>query len=256
MNILVVDDDLVCRDTLSVMLRRDSHEVFTATNGREALEKMTRHDIQVVITDWVMPEVNGPTLCSAIREGNFGHYVFVILLTSRDSADDVIRGLSAGADEFMTKPFRVGEVRARMRTAERILALESPPGPSDIAAPSLQTPRRFPYAARQWAAPCIKGRDPDVTDFVSVECCELYEGGVSFKSEVPFESDEVVVTLGKNDAMLFILSGVIGRRTEVDERGSIVHVLACEFIRRVQIDARRLAKGLRETCEQSALQLT
>lgn len=255
MNILVVDDDLVCRDTLSVMLRRNSHEVFTAANGREALEKLARHDFQVVITDWMMPELNGPTLCSAIREGDFGHYIFIILLTSRDSPEDVIRGLSAGADEFMTKPFHVGEVRARIRTAERILALESNTSSSEEAPPPLQPPRRFSYRVRQWAAPCVTGCDPDVTDFVSVECCELYEGGVSFKSAVPFESDEVVITLGKKDAMIFVMSGVIDRRTELDEHGSTVYMLACEFIRRRQIDARRLAKGLKEITEQSALRL-
>lgn len=125
MKVLVVDDDEVCRDALSVMLRNNSYEVLTATNGREALEKLTRTDCRMVITDWVMPEVNGPTLCRAIRSGNFGGYVFIILLTTRGTHEDVIEGLSAGADEFMTKPFHIGEVQARVRTGERILALES-----------------------------------------------------------------------------------------------------------------------------------
>ena len=124
MKILVVDDDLVCRDTLTTVLRRYSYDVVAAMNGREALETLGRHDCRVVISDWVMPEVNGPTLCRAIRAANFGHYVFIILLTSRDATEDVIEGLSAGADEFMTKPFHPGEVRARLRTAERILGVE------------------------------------------------------------------------------------------------------------------------------------
>lgn len=125
MKILVVDDDAVCRDTLSAMLRKNSYEVLTAANGREALETLAATDCRLVITDWVMPEVNGPTLCRAIRSGNFGGYVYIILLTNRDTHEDVIEGFSAGADEFMSKPFHVGEVRARVRTGERILALES-----------------------------------------------------------------------------------------------------------------------------------
>src|SRR5262249_37076298 len=102
MKILVVDDDVVCREALSGLLRRRSYEVLTATNGREALEMLATTDCRMVITDWVMPEVNGVTLCRAIRE-DFGQSIFIIILTSRHDKEDVGEGLAAGADEYMTK---------------------------------------------------------------------------------------------------------------------------------------------------------
>lgn len=125
MKILVVDDDVVSRETLAEILRKCRYDVVTAESGREALEILAEGDCRMVISDWVMPEVNGPTLCRAIREGEFSSYIYVILLTVRNSHEDVIEGLSAGADDFMTKPFHPGELRVRIRAGERILALES-----------------------------------------------------------------------------------------------------------------------------------
>ncbi|HWB11836.1 MAG TPA: HD domain-containing phosphohydrolase [Pirellulales bacterium] len=125
MKILVVDDDQVSRDTLAEMLRRFEYEVLTASNGREALETLAGNDCRMVISDWIMPEVNGLTLCRAIREGEFSSYIYIILLTVRHSRQDVIEGLSAGADDFIKKPFNPGELRVRLGTGERILSLET-----------------------------------------------------------------------------------------------------------------------------------
>jgi putative two-component system response regulator len=125
MKILVVDDDQVSRDTLAHMLRRFQYEVLTASNGREALEMLSGSDCRMVISDWVMPEVNGLTLCRAIREGEFSSYIYIILLTVRHSQQDVIEGLSAGADDFIKKPFNPAELRVRLRSGERILSLET-----------------------------------------------------------------------------------------------------------------------------------
>lgn len=252
MNILIVDDDEVCRDTLANMLSKHSYEVLLAANGREALEKLASNDCKMVISDWVMPEVNGPTLCRAIRSASFGSYIFIILLTVRDSPQDIIEGLDAGADEFMTKPFHLGEVRARVRTGERILALESrvlqgPAGGQPIntvTGPSLAPPSHFPYPVRQWAAPCFNGNDPDVDDFVSVECRELYQGGVSFESDVLWESDKLVITLGGGHDLLFMFSQVIDQRRATNQHGSLVYRLDCHFLRRVNIDTRRWVEAL------------
>jgi putative two-component system response regulator len=123
--ILVVDDDDVGRNALAKVLGRFGYDVITATNGREALEVLAVCDCRLVISDWVMPEVNGPTLCRAIRDGEFSSYIYIILLTVRESHEDVIEGLTAGADDFMTKPFHPGELRVRIRAGERILSLET-----------------------------------------------------------------------------------------------------------------------------------
>jgi putative two-component system response regulator len=125
MKILIVDDDQVSREALAEMLRRFEYEVLTASNGREALEMLADSDCRMVISDWIMPEVNGLTLCRAIREGEFSSYIYIILLTVRHSQQDVIEGLSAGADDFIKKPFNPGELRVRLRTGERILSLET-----------------------------------------------------------------------------------------------------------------------------------
>jgi DNA-binding response OmpR family regulator len=119
MKILVVDDDAISRDTLAEMLRKHRYGVVTAASGREALEILVQGDCRMVISDWVMPEVNGPTLCRAIRKGEFSSYVYIILLTVRKSHEDVVEGLSAGADDFMTKPFYPSELRVRIRAGER-----------------------------------------------------------------------------------------------------------------------------------------
>lgn len=125
MKILVVDDDAVSRETVAQALRRFGYEALTASSGREALEMLARSDCRMVISDWIMPEVNGPTLCRAIRSGEFNNYIYIILLTTRSSPDDVVEGLAAGADDFMTKPFHPGELRVRIRAGERILSLET-----------------------------------------------------------------------------------------------------------------------------------
>jgi len=125
MLILVVDDDDVTCALIERALQLDGHEVVTAANGRQALEILGQGNCRIVISDWMMPEVSGPTLCRAIRAGKLSSYVYVILLSSHTNQSDVIEGLSAGADDFMTKPFDMNELRVRVRAAQRILGLET-----------------------------------------------------------------------------------------------------------------------------------
>lgn len=125
MKILIVDDDDMSRDLLATMLRRGGYEILTAADGAEALEILAATDCRMVISDCVMPKVNGPTLCRAIRGGEFSAYIYIILISARKSHEDVIEGLSAGADDFMTKPYHMGELRVRIRAGERILSLET-----------------------------------------------------------------------------------------------------------------------------------
>ena len=96
-----------------------------AINGREALSILRQADQRVLITDWEMPEMDGLELCRQVRGRRLGSYVYVILLTSRGGQQNLIEGLSAGADDFVTKPFQPEELRARLRAAERIVGLES-----------------------------------------------------------------------------------------------------------------------------------
>lgn len=125
MRILIADDDKIDLEMLSFSLTQDGHEVETVENGREALEALRRSPYRMVITDWEMPEMNGLELCRAIRAEQLNGYVYVILLTCHGSHEDVVKGLSAGADDFIAKPFHPGELAVRVRAGVRVLSLET-----------------------------------------------------------------------------------------------------------------------------------
>jgi putative two-component system response regulator len=125
MRILIVDDEPIALAMLKHALTRAGHEVETATNGVEALEKLRQGNCRLVISDWEMPEMSGLELCRAIRAHDYGGYVYVILLTARVGSQDTVAGLTAGADDFMTKPFDPAELTVRVRIGERIMGLET-----------------------------------------------------------------------------------------------------------------------------------
>ncbi|MCX5685381.1 MAG: response regulator, partial [Planctomycetota bacterium] len=96
MRTLIVDDDALTREMLEHTLTQEGFEVETACNGQEALEKIREGPCRLVISDWEMPGMTGEELCRAIREEDFGGYVYIILLTHHDGTDYLVRGLSAG----------------------------------------------------------------------------------------------------------------------------------------------------------------
>jgi len=125
MRVLIADDDAVALETLSYALTQAGHEPVIAHDGREALELVREGGCRMVISDWIMPELDGLELCRRIRELDVQGYVYIILLTARHDTQDVVTGLSAGADDFITKPFEPAELCVRVRTGERILSLET-----------------------------------------------------------------------------------------------------------------------------------
>jgi two-component system cell cycle response regulator len=122
--VLIVEDDPVSRMLLEMTLMKDGYEVVAAKDGREALACFNKQFFPIVFTDWMMPEMDGLQLCRSIRENVSAGYVFIFLLTARDSRSDMIAGLEAGADDYLTKPFDRAELFARLKTAVRILNLE------------------------------------------------------------------------------------------------------------------------------------
>ena len=125
MRILAVDDEETSLEILRNLLTQSGYEVETARNGKEALQKLHDSTCRMVVSDWEMPEMNGEALCRAIRSANLTGYVYVILLTIHGSSEYTIRGLEAGADDFVSKPFNPAELAVRIRAGERILALET-----------------------------------------------------------------------------------------------------------------------------------
>jgi putative two-component system response regulator len=125
MRILIVDDDPIALELLRDTLADAGHEVACAEDGQAALEAVQADTPSVVISDWEMPRLDGLGLAQAIRRGGLGSYVYLILLTGHNSLDERVRGLSAGADDFIAKPFEPSELLARIASAERILSLET-----------------------------------------------------------------------------------------------------------------------------------
>jgi len=123
--ILVADDDAISRMIMERMLRQIGYEVTSAENGRDAMEKLLDKDgPRLALLDWMMPELDGPQVCHQLRTMHGRPYVFVVLLTSKDSREDLVAGLDAGADDYLIKPCNPAELKARLRTGHRILRLE------------------------------------------------------------------------------------------------------------------------------------
>ena len=122
--ILIADDNLVARKLLEKTLAKEGHEIVSVDNGKKALEMFNERFFPIVLTDWMMPEMDGPTLCQAIRENITSSYVYILLLTAKASQEDIISGLKSGADDYLTKPINNAELIARLNNGERILTLE------------------------------------------------------------------------------------------------------------------------------------
>ncbi|MBA3534496.1 MAG: diguanylate cyclase [Ardenticatenales bacterium] len=125
MQILIVDDHTDCRAMLQELLTYIGHEVVEAVDGKNAWNVLQVSPIPLLITDWMMPEMDGTELIRQIRRANLPRYTYIILLTGRNHQGDVIKGLQAGADDYITKPFDLEELRARVAIGERIIGLEA-----------------------------------------------------------------------------------------------------------------------------------
>jgi len=124
MEILIADDDPITRKILSAKIKTIGHEVLFAEDGMEAWEILRTKKTRILITDWMMPELDGPDLCRKIREAKWPYYIYIILLTSRDQRSDAVKGLEAGADDYVIKPIHYEELVARIRSGQRIIQLE------------------------------------------------------------------------------------------------------------------------------------
>lgn len=122
--ILLAEDEEISRRLTEKILLTAGLKVTWAENGLEAFRLFKKQFFPIVLSDWMMPEMDGLELCRAIRSTPTSGYVYIILLTARDTKDDIIAGLEAGADDYLAKPFNPGELNARIKTGMRILRLE------------------------------------------------------------------------------------------------------------------------------------
>ncbi|MFZ0999980.1 MAG: response regulator, partial [Candidatus Sulfotelmatobacter sp.] len=123
LKILVADDSPVYRKLVEQSLAPERYAVLFAKTGRQAMDLFVEHKPSLVITDWSMPDISGIELCQHIRRDHKELYAYVILLTGNTDKEEVIEGLAAGADDYLTKPFHAGELQARVRVGCRIVDL-------------------------------------------------------------------------------------------------------------------------------------
>ena len=126
MRILIADDSIVSRHLLDATLRRWGYDVNVASDGIEAWNELQKEDApNLVILDWVMPGLTGPEVCHLVRKQNREPYTYLLLLTSKSLKEDLIEGMEAGADDYITKPFDQHELKVRLRAGTRIIELQT-----------------------------------------------------------------------------------------------------------------------------------
>ncbi len=125
MKILIAEDDSVSRRLLQAALVKWGYDVTVTADGRAAWEVLQSADPpRLLILDWLMPEMDGIEVCREVRRTEALKSAYIILLTSRGSKEDLIQGLEGGADDYVTKPFDHGELRARVQVGARVVGLQ------------------------------------------------------------------------------------------------------------------------------------
>lgn len=122
MKILIAEDDLISRKLLASTLRQFGHEVISTENGEEAWDVFNKHPFRIVVSDWLMPLVDGLELCRRVRSRQHTEYTYFIILTANfQGKDSYVEAMQAGIDDFLTKPLDRDQIWMRLHVAERIL---------------------------------------------------------------------------------------------------------------------------------------
>jgi len=124
--ILIAEDDEITQLILQKLLEREGYKVILTNNGLEAWNvfQEKREEIDMVITDWLMPKMDGLELCKKIRNLELSHYVYLIFITVRERREDIVIGLEAGADDYIPKPFDPHELLSRIRSGKRVIEID------------------------------------------------------------------------------------------------------------------------------------
>jgi len=125
MKILIAEDDFTSRMVLSEILKKIGHETIECENGIEAWEKYQLPDApRMIILDWMMPGMDGPELVRLIRSIKTDFPPFILMLTTKSDKEDIVQCLELGADDYLSKPFDLGELRARVQVGQRMLEMQ------------------------------------------------------------------------------------------------------------------------------------
>lgn len=126
MKVLIAEDDVVSRRLLEATLTRWGYEVVVTRDGSEAWQALQQADApSLAILDWMMPGMDGVEVCRMVRQRGYEPYIYLILLTTKSLKENIIEGLDAGADDYLTKPFNPSELQVRLRAGTRIITLQA-----------------------------------------------------------------------------------------------------------------------------------
>lgn len=121
LGVLVVEDTQDLREMMALMVKSMGHTVSTASNGREALDQVRQHPIGIVLLDLMMPEMNGFEFCQAVQADDTLPDLHIIITSAHEALKNKVKGLELGATDYLTKPFSLMELRARIRVGEGIV---------------------------------------------------------------------------------------------------------------------------------------
>ena len=124
MKILIVDDNRASNLFIKKIIEKWGYETITAQDGEEAWELIHKNKVRIIIMDWMIPKIDGVTLCRKIRAASLPDYIYIILLTSKNKKEDLVYGFSSGADDFAIKPVNPDELMVRIKAGKRIIDLE------------------------------------------------------------------------------------------------------------------------------------
>jgi diguanylate cyclase (GGDEF)-like protein len=126
MKVLIADDSIVSRHMLEATVKKWGYDPVVASDGQEAWTILQRPDApQLAVLDWVMPSITGVELCKLVRQQQREAYTYILLLTSKNQREDLIEGMTSGADDYITKPFNHHELQVRIRAGRRIVELQA-----------------------------------------------------------------------------------------------------------------------------------
>ena len=185
MNLLLAEDDAVARMTLSAVLRGLGYEVAEAEHGGEAWANLQLGYFPIVISDWHMPEVDGPELCRRLRARATDKYSYFLLVTATGGKKRYLEGMEAGADDFITKPIDVDELRARLKAAERILGLRQHVQQLEGLLPICAYCKRIRDASEKWESIERYVEERSEAQFSHGYCPDCYERYVRPQLEKP-----------------------------------------------------------------------
>ena len=188
--ILVVEDDQFFQRVLQKRLGKEGYQVFVAHDGREGMKAIVAHSPDLVISDWMMPEVDGLELCQAVKTGLRDAAPYFILLTAKGEISDKLLALETGADDYLVKPCDQGELMARVRAGLRIVLLtqdlrraatdlrqQAAGGPGPRAGGLCPRCRRVRNGDGQWHDPADWLRDGGVVTHVAETCAACLQTG-------------------------------------------------------------------------------